>query len=243
MKTLWLLTATLVIVGVLNSSAAQEPPPYKDWLPELSSEGAQLVIKEIERHKVEGVTVMRWHFAALGLPKDQIYKLWLWELGRDPEFGFTTRITESGDLVYQSDGNSPANGEPIEVLAYGVPAEPKTFALISKDARFRVFGKTVPFPIGVRDRECNVSVIMLAPLYDLVSLRVEGLKPNESFHVRMQSYREVGVLKPKADQAGVWTAVVAPYVKGKKQGFTTVQVTAEGCKLKTEFPWGVHFYQ
>lgn len=131
----------------------------------------------------------------------------------------------------------------MKLVFFAVSAEPKRFALVSADAQFRAFGEVIPFPIEARDGACKVSVIMLAPLYALVSVRAEGLRPNENFQVRMQSGREVGQLKPKADENGRWSVDVGPYVKGKKEGFTEVELTGAGCKLKTQFPWGVQFYQ
>lgn len=243
MRTMWLFIFTLVVIGMPRALSAQEAPPYKEWRPEFNSVGSQLLAREVERHKTEGVTVMRWHFSATGLPKDEIYKFWVWELGRDPQFGMDTNLTQSGELVYRSKGNNPEKSDPIEVVFFAVPGEPKRFALVSADGQFRAFGETIPFPIEAKDKECRVSVIMLAPLYNLVSIRAEGLRPNEGFHVRLQSGHEIGLLKPKADATGKWSVDVGPYVKGKNRGFTSVELTGAECKLKTVFPWGVHFYQ
>src|SRR5712691_1852572 len=193
-RTIWRPALTLAVISTAGAASAQEPPPYKEWRPEFSSGGAQLVVREIERRKVEGVTVMRWQFSATGLPKDKTYRFWVWELGRDPQLGVDAKLTQKGELVYRSDGHRPEESDPIEVKFFAVPAEPKRFALVSADAQFRAFGEVIPFPIEAKDGACKVSVIMLAPMYALVSVRAEGLKPNENFQVRMQSGREVGQL-------------------------------------------------
>ncbi len=77
---------------------------------------------------------------------------------------------------------------------------------------------------------------MLEPLYALVALRAAGLKPNENLQVTLQSGREGGRLKPKADEQGRRSASVGLYVKGKKEGFTQVELTATSCKVKITFP-------
>jgi hypothetical protein len=63
--------AVLAVIGTAEIATAQEPPPYKEWRPEFSSAGAQLVVREIERRRVEEVAVMKWQFSATGLPKDK----------------------------------------------------------------------------------------------------------------------------------------------------------------------------
>jgi hypothetical protein len=84
---------------------------------------------------------------------------------------------------------------------------------------------------------------MLEPLYALVTLRAEGLKPDDSFQVTLQSGREGGRLKSKADQQGRWSSVVAPFVKGQKEGMTEAELRSSSCKAKIVFPWGVHHFQ
>lgn len=113
--TLCLLALMLAVISTAGTASAQEPPLYKEWRPEFSSAGAQLVVREIERRRVEGVTVMKWQFSATGLPKDKTYRFWVWELGRDPQLGVDAKLTQKGELVYRSDGNSPEESDRIEV--------------------------------------------------------------------------------------------------------------------------------
>lgn len=201
-----------------------------------------MTIKELGRQKVEGVTVISYEFSASGLPKDKAYKFWGRELGNSPEFGFDATILDNGVIV-KSDPQNPATIGPLTIKVFGVPAEPKVFALVSTDGLSRAFGVVIPFPIESKDGACKLSVVMSAPLYALVTLRLEGLKPNESFQVTFQSGREGGRLKPKADDQGQWNSLVGPFVKGKKQGFSEVKVSADDCHVRVVFPWGVHFYQ
>jgi hypothetical protein len=223
--------------------SAQEAPSYKEWGPQFNTPGAQLVAKELERQKVERVTVLSYIFSASGLPADKVYRFWVWELGRDPQFGLDATIDHDGTIMVKANPRQATSPEPITVKLFGVPAEPKRFALVSLDGQSKAFGQVVPFPIESLDGACKLSVEMLEPLYALVALRAEGLKPNENFQLTLQSGREGGRLKPKADEQGRWSTAVGPYVKGKKEGFTQVELTATNCKIKIKFPWGVHYYQ
>src|SRR5258708_2268888 len=175
-------------------------------------------------------------FSASGLPKDRIYRFWAWELGRDPQLGLDGTIDYDGTIMLKPSSKENTNPGPN---VFGVPAEPKRFALVSLDGESRAFGQIVPFPIESSDGTCKLSVEMLEPLYALVALRAEGLKLNENLQVTLESGRGGGRLKPKADEQGRWSASVGPYVKGKKEGLTQVELTATSCKVKITFPWGL----
>jgi hypothetical protein len=220
---------------VAPRASAQDAPPYKEWGPQFNTPGAQLTIKEVQRGKLEGVTIVSYNFSAQGLPKDKAYKFWVWELGRDPQIGVDVHL---GD-----DGSVDAGGGPFMLKVFGVPAEPMRFALVSSEAESRVFGEVIPFPIESVDGSCRLTVKMIAPLYEFVSIHAEGMKPDEDFHWTTQSYREGGRFDSKADSRGQWNILVAPFVKGKKKGFTTVELSTSTCRLKVTFPWGVHYYQ
>jgi hypothetical protein len=141
-------------------------------------------------------------------------------------------LTQKGELVYRSDRKSPEESDPVEVNFLAVQAEPKRFALVSSDGQFRAFGEVIPFPIEARDGACKVSVIMLAPLYALVSVHAEGLRPNENFQVRMQSGREVGQPKPKVDENGRWS-VDGWSVRERKEG-RFHGTGADGCGMQAQ---------
>jgi hypothetical protein len=75
-----------------------------------------LTIKEVQRGKVEGVTIVSYHFSALGFPKDKAYKFWVWELGNDPQMGVEVHL---GD-----DGSVDAGGGPFMLKVFGVRPSP-----------------------------------------------------------------------------------------------------------------------
>jgi len=238
------IASFLLLVSLSGlQSEAQDAPPYKEWGQEFNTAGAELKVKEVNREKVERVTVVTYQFLAAGLPKDKTYRFWVWELGRDPQFGLDATIDSDGTLLTKARPEQHVSADPITLKFFGVPAEPKRFALLSLDGQLKAFGKTIPFPIESTDGACRLSIEMAAPLYTLVNLRVDGLKPNESFQVTLQSRQEHGRLKPKADELGRWSSVIGPYVKGQEKGFTQVEISATNCKPKVEFPWGVHYYQ
>ena len=74
-------------------------------------------------------------------------------------------------------------------------------------------------------------------------VRHRQTKESATDRLHLNHRHEIGLLKLKADKTGRWSVDGGPYVKGKKQGFTAAELTGAGCKLKTVFPWGVHFYQ
>jgi hypothetical protein len=238
-----ILLLSLLLVYSLSpgvQALSQKPPPAKDWGPKSNTPGAQLTAKESDRENVERVTVITYQFSVTGLPKDKGYKFWIWELGSDPQGGLDVSLNEGGMVVSKADEK---NGEPLRVKVFGVPAEPKMFALVSADGQSRAFTQVIPFPIESTDATCRLSVEMMAPLYTLVRVRVEGLQPGEEFQLTFQSGGEGGRFKYRADEHGRWDVGVAPYVKGKKEGFTEVGLSGRRCKTKVIFPWGVHYFQ
>jgi hypothetical protein len=224
-------------------SIAQEAPPYREWGPQFNTTGAELKVKEVDRQKLERVTVVSYQFLAAGLPKNKVYRFWMWELGKDPQFGLDATIDNDGTVLTKANPEQHTTPDSITLKVFGVPGEPKRFALLSFDGQAKAFGQVIPFPIESTDGTCRFSVEMLEPLYALVTLRAEGLKPDESFQVTLQSGQEGGRLKPRADQQGHWSSVVAPFVKGKKEGMTQAELTASDCKAKITFPWGVHYFR
>jgi hypothetical protein len=73
------------------------------------------------------------------------------------------------------------------------------FALVSTLGESRVFGEVIPFPIESVDGSCRLTVKMMAPFYNLVTIHAEGMKPGEDFYWTTQSYREGGRFDSKAD--------------------------------------------
>jgi hypothetical protein len=66
--------------------------------------------------------------------------------------------------------------DPIDLLVFAGLGEPKEFALISDDDKYRAFASVVPFPIEDSMGPCKLSATMSAPNYWGVTVVVTGLQ-------------------------------------------------------------------
>ena len=239
MKTLTALLACCV----LCATCFPQTESKMDWGEKFNSKGATLVVKEGGRSRVNGRTVITYNLFVTGLPGDAEYTLWMKLVGSNPQPAANAFINKDGLIVnVLSDPSHNVAEDPINLKVVAGRGEPKEFAVIAKDGRYRVFGQVVPFPIEKASGPCNISAIMMGPNYSAVFIAVIGLQPNEEFQTIQQSGSEGGASKATAAADGSYRTLIFPFVKGQPTGTLRFKVTAKMCAADVEVPWGQSSY-
>src|SRR5215469_674127 len=238
-------TIIAFLISFVSSTASfGQVPDKNEWGEKFNSNGATLVLKESGRTRINGQTVVSYSLFASGLPKDVDYTLWTRLVGRDPQGVANAFINKDGLVVnVLADPAHKIAEDPINLKVVAGIGEPKQFALISNDGRYRVFGQSVPFPIENTVGACHISATMLAANYSAVFIVVEGLQPKEELLIDSQSEGEVLHNKAAATDQGAYQSAIFPSVKGKRAGMTRFHITAKSCRVGVEFPWGESSYK
>jgi hypothetical protein len=233
---------TLILVFaccVLSLPCLGQTNDNVEWGEKFNSPGATMVVKELGRARLNGQTMVTYHAFVSGLPKDVEYTVW-WKLpGTKPQSVADAYINKEGLVVNVL--ADPANNvaeDPIDLQVFAGRGELKQFALISNDAKYRVFAQVVPFPISKTSGACSISATMMSQDYHGVMMVVTGLEPKEEFRVNESSGNEAGDTKAVATDKGTYTTLVFPIVKGMSSGTLRYAVTAKTCSVDIEVPWG-----
>jgi hypothetical protein len=214
-----------------------------DWGERFNSKGANLVAIEGGRTRVNGQTVVTYNLFASGLPRDVEYTLWVKLVGSDPEAGPDAFINKDGLIVnVLSDPAHNVAEDPINLKVFAGRGEPKQFAVIANDGHYRAFGHVVPFPIANSAGPCSISATMMEPNYSAVLIVVTGLQPKEEFQTFEQSGNEGASTKATAAEDGTYRAFFLPFIKGQSSGKLRFKVSAKGCAVYVEVPWGQGSY-
>ncbi len=214
-----------------------------EWGEKFNSPGSALVVKETGRTRANGQTVITYNLFASGLPKDAEYSLWVRPAGGNPQAAADAFINKDGLVVsVLADAAHNVAEDPINLKVVAGRGEPKQFAIISNDSRYRVFGAVVPFPIETTSGPCRISVTMMGPNYSAVSIVVTGLRPKEQIQIHQQSGSESGDSKERAAADGSYRATVFPFVKGQSSGKLAFAVTSGTCGVGIGIPWGQGSY-
>jgi hypothetical protein len=244
------LAAAMVCMVVLASSVclpeclAQTVPERDQWGEESNSPGAKLTYKEIGRTRIQDRTVITYNLFASGLPTNTHYVLCAPNVGSDPRAVTDAYLNEEGKVVnVLADPAHHIDEDPINVVAFGGKGEPIEFALISDDDHSRAFAEIVPFPIEESSGPCRLTAIETGPYYVGMFIKVAGLQPNEDLLLDTTSENEGAPTKAKANDQGTYNVLLFPFVKGKSSGKARFYVTAKGCKIGIEFPWGEGSYK
>jgi hypothetical protein len=239
MKTL----TTLFVCCVLCATCFPQTESKLDWGEKFNSNGATLVIKEGARSRVNGKTVVTYNLFVSGLPTNADYTLWIKVVGKNPQAVADAFINKDGLVVnVLSDPAHNVVEDPVNLKVVAGRGEPKQFAVIAKDGRYRVFGQVVPFPIERASGPCNISATMMGTDYYGVFVVVTGLQPNEEFQTIQQSGSEGGTTKATAAADGSYRTLVFPFVKGQSTGTLRFGVAAKVCAVDVEVPWGQGSY-
>jgi len=238
------IAITLFACCALSLACSAQTKDKTEWSEQYNSPGATMVVKETDRARVNGQTVVKYHLFVSNLPKDSEYAL-CWKLpGTEPQTVASAFINKDGLVVNVL--ADPANNvaeDPIDLIVVAGRGEPKEFALISNDGKFRVFAEVVPFPISKSNGPCTISAKMMGQDYFLVLIVVTGLQSKEEFQIKQRSGNEGGTSKATATENGSYRTNIFPFVKGEPSGKLQFAVTAKTCNLDIEVPWGRGSYQ
>ena len=213
-----------------------------DWTKGANSPGSALTLRETGRNGMQGRTVVSYRLFASGLPKDQHFTLWTWNLGSEPQAVADAFINQDG-LVVNRFGDATHKEDPIDLKTFFGRGERKRFALTSDDWRLQAFAEAVPFPIEQTSNGCRLSVEMSAPNYAGVVLHGSGFQPNEALTIDLASGPEGGKQQATATPEGTYTAAIFPALKGQKSGKASVTITSPKCSVPVQFPWGDGSYK
>jgi len=233
-----------LISFVSSTTFLGQVPDKNEWGEKFNSKGAMLVLKESGRTRINGQTLVSYSLFASGLPKDVDYTLWTRLVGGEPQGVANAFVNKDGLVVnVLADPVHKIAEDPINLKVVAGRGEPKQFALISNDGRYRAFGQSVPFPIENTVGSCHISATMLAANYSAVFIVLEGLQPKEELLIDSQSEGEVLHNNAAATDQGTYQSAIVPTVKGKRSGMTRFSITAKSCKVGVEFPWGESSYK
>lgn len=237
------LLFALLTCGVLSLPCAGQTRGELQWGEKYNSAGATLVVKETARVRTNGQTVITYNLFVSGLPKDLEYTLWSRLPGTNPQSVADAYLNKDG-LVVSVLADPPHNvaEDPIDLKIVAGRGELKQFAVISNDAKYRVFGEVVPFPIATTSGPCSISATMLGPNYSAVYIVVSGLSPKEEIRIRQRSGNEGGDSKATAASDGSYRVTVFPFVKRQQSGKLAFSVTAKACGVDLAIPWGEGSY-
>lgn len=214
-----------------------------EWGEKFNSSGAKLVLKEAGRNRASGQTVITYNLFVSGLPKDVEYTLWISLVGSNPQAVADAFINKDGLVVnVLSDPVNNVAEDPINLKVVAGRGEPKQFALIANDGRYRVFGQVVPFPIEKTTGACSISATMMGQNYSVVLVVVNGLQSKEEFQIAQRSGSEGAQTKATAAEDGTYRAIVVPLVKGQSSGKLKFAAIAKACSVDIEVPWGQGSY-
>jgi hypothetical protein len=95
-----------------------------------------MIVKEIDRARVNGQTVVKYHLFVSNLPKDSEYTLW-WKLpGTEPQTVASAFINKDGLVVnVLADPTNNVAEDSIDLIVVAGRGEPKEFGLISNDGK------------------------------------------------------------------------------------------------------------
>ena len=239
MKTL----AALLLCYLLSTSCFAQTEDKMDWGEKFNSNGATLLVKEVGRSRVNGLTVITYNLFASGVPGDIDYSLWVKPVGSNPQAVADAYINKNGLIVnLLADPAHHVAEDPMNLRVFAGRGEPKRFAVIANDGSYRAFGQVVPFRIENSSGPCHISATMVEPNYSAVLIRVTGLQPDEEFQTIEQSGNEGASTKATAAEDGTYKGLFFPFVKGRSSGKLTFKVNAKACSVYLELPWGQGSY-
>ena len=232
-----------LVCCVLSVACLGQTSEKFEWGEKHNSDGATLLLKETGRNRANGQTVITYNLYVAGLPKDVDYTLWTRLVGDNPQPVADAFINKDGLVVnVLADPAHNVAEDPINVRVVAGRGEPKLFALIANDGRYRVFGQVVPFPIENASGPCRISATMTGQNYSGVLVVVTGLQSKEEFQIARRSGSEAGQTKATAAEDGTYRTLVLPFVKAQSSGKLKFSVNAKACAINVEVPWGQGSY-
>jgi hypothetical protein len=234
----------MLIAAISLDCSAQTAASNDDWGEKFDTAGAKLLIKETGRSRIEGQTGVVYELFASGLPLNLKYSLWTRLVGSPPQLAADALLNGEGKVVSQlANAEHDIAEDPINLKVFAGRGEPKQFALISTDGKFRAFAQVVPFPMEFFSGSCHLSAVMTGPSYSGVLIGATGFLSGEDLIVDVRSDGQDIQKQAKATDRGEYETVLLPFVKGKRSGKLRFGIAAKSCEVAIEMPWGEGSYE
>ena len=230
------LVLTMFVPAYGRTDLEKASPPA--WERQKATPGVVLTLQELRRWTRGSKQGADYRLVVSGLPKDKVFKLWVRNLGREPEFAFFTVYVDSGgDVVFE--GPNERVKQVSVSLSDFAKGEPIEYALISTDQTIRAFTPLVVlFPIEAKDGQCHLSVQLGSRRGDLFLVIGQGFEPEGEVTTESRSNGEVLKQKTLLSRDGKFATIVAPAVQGKRSGKASFTASGKGCSPTVDYEWG-----
>src|SRR5208283_2802021 len=149
--------------------------------------GVTLVAHEGSREQSEKGTVLVYNLISKGFPDGAVYNLWRLIPWKSPELLVKgVSFDKSGVLVCSGNPGYCAGAgadDPVNLKTTASLGEEKRMAVVSDDGKIAGFADAIPFPIAATDKSCQLSVVRMSPLANVILARASGLKANQTLTV------------------------------------------------------------
>jgi hypothetical protein len=193
---------------------------------------------------------IRYRLLISGAPEKQSYVLGVWRIGVAVKTTPQPVFTNAKGLVMwhppagdQEKADLLDRADEIEVDLKAARGEPIRYVLASPDGKFFFPGTVVPYPVESRDGKCRMEARLAFPEGEGVLVYVDGLAPNAVVPLKTVSEGETHAPMLAVDTKGHAAAIVGPEVMGRNAGVVKISLTAPGCSVSVDVPWGAGSYQ
>jgi len=204
--------------------------------------GVTLVAREGSRDHTEQGTVLWYNLIGKGFPDGVVYNLWRLIPGKSPELltkgvSFDTQgvLICSGKPGYCSGTGAD---DPVNLKTTASLGEEKRMAVVSEDGRIAGFADAVPFPIAAADKNCQLTVVRMSPLANVVLASASGLKPNQTLAVSKRYGYESTSAKYTAGPDGKWESLINTEPTIQPKGKASISISDGSCALSVTFDYG-----
>jgi hypothetical protein len=210
--------------------------------------GSSLKLVEKLRDKgPDGRTLIHYNFKVSGLPTNDTYIMEYWQVG-GPTHPFQKvasglRINKDGLVVcgpQMTCGDRKQPEYPLEVFLPAALGEPHRYVLSSeKNAKTNVTAIAIPFPIRSTDGTCQLDIVRITPMGELLLFTGSGFTPNAAISFQGDSAGEKKLTTIHTNQQGEFQSAELPSVAGKDSGIFQLTATDDAsCKPSISTKWG-----
>lgn len=124
----------------------------------------------------------------------------------------------------------------------GAKGEGYRYMLLSKDQKLRIYGVAIPFPNIKKSGKCVAELRLGTTDGRLLIVRGEGFAPNGSAHLMTSVSGKETSQDLHTDAKGTFMTGLMPPSSAEESGTRGVTVSAPGCSVHFEQPWGKGAY-
>jgi hypothetical protein len=226
-------------IGVDNAAPSERNP-----------KGLRIQFEKLGEIRDGNDHTVRYRLLIPGAPEKLGYVLGVWRIGvpvkSTPQQVF---INAKGLVMWHPPVGDQENASvldrdnEIEVDLKAARGEPVRYVLATPDGKLFFPGTVVPYPVESKDGKCRMEARLGLPQGEAVVVYVDGLAPNALVPLQTLSEGEKHAPMLAADAKGHAAAIVEPEVANRNAGVVTISLTAPGCSLSVEMPWGAGSYQ